>query len=94
METVFKENHVYKLNNVDDTIFLCENIKGIGKLSLYSKIQKGIYERTNNSYFLNTYIEGDFKSLILNIENYELLGTISSNYEISKDKQTIFRKVN
>jgi hypothetical protein len=88
METQFTEDNLYILNGVNDTIFLCENLKGIGKLVLFSKI-KNRYVRTSVSYFLNTYIEGDFKSILLNIENYELIGSINKNFTISDDRKTI-----
>ena len=84
MEKCFLEKGVYLNPSYKGGVFVCESIKGIGKLVLYNK-EGNYYHRTNIQYFLNTFKEDDFKELILDIENYELLGYIDSNYKI-KDK--------
>ena len=90
-DDVFIQDHIYALPILTHTIFLCEDMMGIGKLVKYDKVSKIEYMRSSIQYFLNTYISGDVKSIFLDIHNYELLGVLNKNYIISSDRQIIKR---
>lgn len=94
MDKYFKEKEVYMLPSMLDSIFLCESCSGgyIGKIVKYDKVSTNIFERTNIQYFLNTYVPGDFKSFVLNRENYEIVGNIDINYKLSSDKTTLIKE--
>ena len=51
-----------------------------------------MYEKTGTSYFLNNYYEGDMKEVMLNRDNYDMIGTIGSNFELSDDENYVLRK--
>lgn len=88
----FVEKGVYIIPNYKD-LFLCERVNNrIGKLVLYNKISKDIYERTQIQYFLNYYKENDIKELFLNAENYELMGIIDINFKLSADKKNLIKE--
>ena len=89
----FIKDGVYKLNNsTEEFIFICTPSANtsIGKLVQY-KEENGIYEKTGISYFLNTYQEGDIRSLFLNRDNYEMLGILGQNYVMSEDEEYILK---
>jgi len=88
----FIENGIYVLKSSDtmESIFVCFSVNGgIGKIVEYRtdepRSPKAIYEKTGNTYFLNCYKVGDFKSLLLNIDNYDMVGMIGNNYYLSED---------
>jgi len=89
----FVKNGVYKLNNYsEDSIFICMSTAGdtIGKLVQFD-LHDGIYEKTNNTYFLNSYMENDIKSLFVKRENYEMLGMLEQNFVINEDETKVLR---
>ena len=89
----FVKDGVYKLNNsTDEFIFIClpSADTSIGKIIQY-KYNEGNYEKTGISYFLNSYQEGDIRSLFLNRDNYEMLGILGQNYVMSEDETKILK---
>lgn len=88
-EDLFYSDNLYQLKNNNDVIFLCENIGYIGKLVLYNKLSQNLFERTQIQYFLNIFNSNDIKELLLDRSNYELIGVLGNNYQISEDRKYI-----
>ena len=93
----FVENGIYVLKSSDtrESVFVCFSVNGgIGKIVEYRtehpRSPNSIYENTGNTYFLNCYKIGDFKSLILNIDNYDIIGMIGQNYYLSEDEDKTY----
>ena len=88
----FVKNGIYKLNNTDDEfIFLCtSSSQSIGKLVQY-KLNGSLYEKTGVTYFLNSYHEGDVKSLFVCRENYDIIGMLGQNFVLSDNEQYILK---
>ena len=93
----FVENGIYVLKSSDtrESIFVCFSVNGgIGKIVEYRtdnpRSPKAIYQNTGNTYFLNCYRVGDFKSLILNIDNYDMIGMLGHNYTLSEDEDRTY----
>lgn len=88
----FVKNGIYKLNNTDDEfIFLCtSSSQSIGKLVQY-KLNGSLYEKTGVNYFLNSYYEGDVKSLFVCRENYDIIGMLGQNFVLSDNEQYILK---
>lgn len=84
--SVFVKDGVYSLRDVRGNLFVCtECYQGtIGKLVQYKK-DGNLYEKTGTSFFLNYFYEGDVKEIFLNRENYDMIGMIGVNFEISED---------
>lgn len=85
---------VYIFKGIYDNIFVCTpcSQSSIGKLTQYRKNTNTMYEKTGTSYFLNNYYEGDMKEVMLNRDNYDMIGTIGSNFELSDDENYVLRK--
>ena len=89
----FIENGVYVLKSASDreSIFVCLPVLGggLGKLVRYvsedPRLPNATYEKTGMAYFIDNYIDGDFRAMFLNPENYEMIGMLGNNYYLSED---------
>ena len=92
----FIDGGVYKLKNTEnDIIFICNSVCGsMGKLTQYycDEItpKNKLYIKTGNSYFLNSYVAGDYKELFLKRDNYDMVGKLDCNYFASLDREHKF----
>lgn len=90
----FVDNGVYKLKDKkNELLFICRALSGnsMGKLVVYNKLANNLYEKTGMSYFLNSFIEGDIKELFTQRENYDMIGLIGKNYEISINEDCVIK---
>ena len=92
----FIDGGVYKLKNTqNDIIFICKSVcNSMGKLVQYYceevTPKNKLYTKTGNSYFLNSYVSGEFKELFLKRENYDMVGKLDCNYFASLDREHKF----
>lgn len=85
----FVQDGVYKMKSCEDYIFICMSSANtsIGKLVQYKYDEdKKLYVQTGNTYFLNTYMENDIKTLFLKRENYDMVGLLGQNFVLSDDE--------
>jgi hypothetical protein len=68
----------------------------IGKLVQYRtdtpRKPGSMYEKTGVTYFLDCFYEDDVKSIFVKRENYELVGKVGFDYELSSNGQYLYRK--
>ena len=83
----FVSNGVYAYKGIYDCVWVCQPCYEdvIGKLVQYKKSSKTTFEKTELVYFLNSYFEDDVKSLFLKRENYDMIGLVGKNFELSAD---------
>ena len=90
----FQTKGVYKrIGSDDEYLFVCLPLASaaLGKLVQYKTDTPNkfdsVYENTDVSFLLNCYDISDIRSLFVDIENYELVGCIGNNFELSEDKR-------
>lgn len=94
----FIRDGVYRMNGFDEYLFLCVSTTSIqiGKLVQYRtdtpRKPGSIYEKTGVTYFLDCFYEDDVKSIFVKRENYELVGKVGFDYELSSNSQYLYRK--
>jgi hypothetical protein len=85
----FVSDGVYLFKDNREVVFVCFSCynHAIGKLVQYKRTGESLWEKTDVAYFLNFYFEGDIKSVFLNRDNYDMIGKVGVNFELSEDKE-------
>lgn len=90
----FVSGGCYCLKEQYDNMFVCMPAAGnsMGKLVQYRKQTPTMWERTGITHFLNIYFDNDVKELFLNRDNYDMIGRLGDNYELSADEDYVLRR--